>query len=93
MEKRKTRFIIGVVLLFTNQPLGWGGMLIFNSLAVKYHKAIYSYIGFGIYAISWAILFLGVYLAGSEGVAFVKKHWAKILSPVINIFKKRQKKI
>ncbi len=88
MKKGNVRFIIGVILLFTNQPLGWGGMILFNSLALKYHKPFYSYIGFSIYALSWGILFLGVYLAGKEGVIFVKNHWKRIFSTLSKPFKK-----
>jgi hypothetical protein len=72
LDERSFKFWIGIVLLVTNQPLGWGGMLIFNSLALRYHSAIYSYIGFGIYALSWGMLGLGFLLAGPEGYQLVK---------------------
>ena len=92
MDKNNKRFVLGIVLLFINQPIGWGGMLLFNYLAVKYHKPIFSILGFVIYGITWGMLFLGGYLAGKEGISLVKKFWAKtgntILSPFKRIFKK-----
>ena len=73
LHKRSKRFWIGVILLTTNQPFGWGGMLLFNFLAVKYHSVVYSYLGFGIYGLSWGILALGGILAGPEGKKLFKE--------------------
>ena len=63
-------FWIGIVLLTTNQPLGWGGMLICDALALKQHDTYFFYLGFLIYGFSWIMLGIGVLLAGPEGVRY-----------------------
>jgi len=60
------RLIVGTILLITNQPIGWGGMLLFGNLARRTGKKLYYFIGVGIYALSWGMLGLGVYLVGKE---------------------------
>ena len=63
-------FCIGIVLLTTNQPLGWGAMLICDALALKHHDTNYFYLGFLIYGLSWIMLGIGVLMAGPEGVKY-----------------------
>jgi len=85
MENRSKRFWIGIILLVTNQPLGWGGMIISNALALKSHNIFYTYLGFGIYALSWGMLGLGVLLAGPQGRIWIKEFYQKIKK---RVFKK-----
>ena len=77
-EKKSKRFWIGIILLVTNQPFGWGGMLISNALALKTHNIFYTYLGFGIYALSWGMLALGALLAGPQGKIWIKKAYNKV---------------
>ena len=70
--KLKKRFWIGVVLLLVNSPIGWGGMLICNTIALNKHDSFYSVLGVIIYIISWVMLGLGFLLAGPEGIKFYK---------------------
>ncbi len=90
MKKSRTKFIIGCILLVINQPIGWGGMVFFNSIAFKYHNSTYSYIGFAIYGLSWAMLGLGVFLAGPQGIAWSKSVFAKLFAPVLKIIAKKK---
>lgn len=91
MDKSKLRFAIGCILLVINQPIGWGGMVFFNSIALKYHNVFYSYIGVGIYGLSWAMLGLGVLLAGPQGIVWSKALFRKLFSPVIKLISKKNK--
>ena len=73
------KFWIGITLLVTNQPIGWGAMFIFNALSINKHNALFSVLGFGTYALSWGMLGLGLLLAGPEGIKYsrslIKKLW------------------
>jgi len=82
------RFITGMILLVTNQPVGWGGIIYFSYLAKKTGKKIYIALGTVIYAVSWGMLALGAVLAGPEGLAIVKdttKKYGWKLLPVVLI--------
>jgi hypothetical protein len=91
IKKSKLRFIIGCILLVVNQPIGWGGMVFFNSIALKYHKTIYSYLGFGIYGLSWAMLGLGGFLAGQQGIRWSKSIFKNLFSSIIQIISRKRK--
>jgi hypothetical protein len=66
------RFIAGVILLLTNQVIGWAGMAVGIYLAKKFSRKIFYFLGVGIYGFSWAMLAFGAYLAGPQGIALVK---------------------
>ncbi|HIJ56449.1 MAG TPA: hypothetical protein HPQ03_10025 [Deltaproteobacteria bacterium] len=73
------KFWVGIILLTTNQPLGWGTMFIFNALSVNKQDALYSFLGIGAYALSWGMLGLGLLMVGPEGIKYsrtmLKKLW------------------
>ena len=73
------KFWMGIALLVTNQPIGWGAMFIFNALSINKQNALFSVLGFGTYALSWGMLGLGLLLAGPEGIKYsrslIKKLW------------------
>lgn len=63
-------------MLVINIPFGLGGAAICSAIGVATgRKALWVSIGVGIYAISWLMLFAGMYLAGKEGVEFAKSVW------------------
>ena len=64
------KFWIGIILLMINQPVGWAAMLIGNTLSINTHDALFSYLGVGTYAFSWAMLGLGLFMAGPEGIKY-----------------------
>lgn len=72
------RFWIGIILMCTNQPLGWGAMLFLNGLAIHHKSSFLSFLGFAIYALSWGMLALGVWMAGPQGVAYAKSLYRRI---------------
>jgi len=67
------RFIVGMVLLLTNQIVGWGGAALFTYLGRKTGRKIYFAYGTAIYAFSWAMLAAGVFLVGPEGVKLARQ--------------------
>jgi len=77
--KFSLKFWIGIILLTTNQPLGWGAMLACNAIAINKHNEFFFYLGIALYALSWGMLGLGALLAGPEGVHYsrllLKKAW------------------
>lgn len=70
--KLNLKFIVGVILLATNQPLGWGAMLLSGAIALKTGKTFFYFIGIGAYALSWVMLGVGLFLAGKEGLPYLK---------------------
>ena len=80
------RFWIGIILLVTNQPLGWGVMLICNVGAVKNQSAILSFLGIGAYILSWGMLLLGLLLAGPEGIKYSRRLFKKLRFFFANLF-------
>ncbi len=84
------KFWIGIILLVTNQPFGWGAMLLCSALAVKTKKKIFYLLGIGIYALSWGMLGLGFLLAGPEGIKYsrnlLKELWVSSLGKISIIF-------
>jgi len=80
------KFWIGIILLITNQPLGWGAMLICNALTIKHHNALFSFLGIGAYALSWGILGLGLFMAGPEGIKYSRSLLKKLWSFFAHLF-------
>jgi hypothetical protein len=65
--------IIGIILLFTNQVVGWGGLIYFTYLGKKSKKKYFYALASGAYIASWGMLGLGAFLAGEEGIAFFRQ--------------------
>lgn len=73
-----TKFWIGFILLVTNQPIGWGAMLICNGIAINKHDSFYSLLGIGAYALSWGMLGLGFLLSGREGIKYSRSLFKRL---------------
>ncbi len=84
------KFWIGIILLVTNQPFGWGAMILCGALAIKTKKKFFYFLGLAVYALSWGMLGLGFLLAGPEGIKYsrdlLKSLW--INPKMIEIFPK-----
>ncbi|MBW2558084.1 MAG: hypothetical protein JRD69_04500 [Deltaproteobacteria bacterium] len=84
------RFWIGIILLTTNQPIGWAAMVACNAIAINKQDIFFTYLGFAFYALTWGMLGLGILLAGPEGIRYsrllLKKAWGYFIR-----FFKRQK--
>lgn len=68
-----TKFIIGMVLLLTNQVVGYAGLLGAAYLVKKTQKKYWAAAGTVVYALSWGMFFLGAWLAGKEGIDLCKR--------------------
>lgn len=89
ITKFSLRFYIGILLLTTNQPLGWAALLICNTLAIAKQSFFFACLGFALYALTWVMMGLGAWLAGPEGVRYshliLKRTWRRC----VRLFKKR----
>lgn len=72
MKKFSWRFYLGIFFLVINLPLGWLGLVYFTYLGLQTHQGIYYGLAAGVYIFSWLLLFLGGYLAGKEGIKYLK---------------------
>ena len=87
--KFSLKFWIGIVLLTTNQPLGWGAMLACDAIAINKDHEFFFYLGIALYALSWGMLGLGVLLAGPEGVRYSRLLLKKAWRYFVRLFKTR----
>lgn len=76
--KHPYRFWIGIILLTTNQPLGWAAMLVCDALAIQRHSMFPVYLGITLYGISWIMLGIGAFLAGPEGVRYARNIFRRL---------------
>lgn len=77
--KISIRLLIGIIIIITNYPLTWGAIALCIFLAAKTGNPKFLALSGIIYTISWGEFFLGIYLAGPEGVAMAKNFAKKIL--------------
>ena len=90
--KFSLKFWIGIVLLTTNQPLGWGAMLACDAIAIDKHNEFFFYLGIALYSLSWGLLGLGVLLAGPEGVRYSRLLLKKSRERLSLFFKGKKRK-
>lgn len=67
-EPTSPRRRIGILFLATNQLIGWGGGILFVWLGSVTDYALYYYLAFAVYMVSWGLLILGIWLTGRETV-------------------------
>jgi len=66
-----------MILLTTNQVIGWAGIGASAYLAKKTGKKFWIAVGTGVYIMSWGMVALGILLAGKEGLDLSKSLLAK----------------
>ena len=59
-------YIIGIIILIISYPLGWIGLASFFHLAHRTGKKKYYFYAALVYAASWVMLFIGIYLCGKD---------------------------
>ena len=84
------RFWIGIILLTTNQPIGWAAMVACNAIAISKQNIFFTYLGFAFYALTWGMLGLGVLLAGPEGIRYSRLLLKRAWMYFVHLFRKRQ---
>ena len=71
------KLLAGIILVVLSFALGLYGKgllgLFFASLFSKLYKPFYLLTGLSVYALSWILLFLGVFLVGWETVRLIKQ--------------------
>jgi len=77
--RRKIYFRIGLVLLVANVPIGYGGMAAGAVFSGITRKPIGLAFGAACYALSWAMMALGLVMAGPEGSRYAKHYWRRRL--------------
>jgi hypothetical protein len=85
MTHISVKFIAGALLLATNQLFGWCGAAICYKVGKQCGNSKYYALGTLLYAVSWGMLFLGLALAGPDGIALIKVYsrsygWTLVLS-------------
>ena len=77
------KMIIGIILLILNVPFGWFGAAICAYYGKKYNKKIYYFLSLRIYAISWVMLFVGLYLCGKDYAKTIFENYvSKYIYPI-----------
>lgn len=64
-----------------NYPIGWLVPLLLASLAAATALNILFILAAAVYAFSWIMLGLGLFLAGPEGLAFLKERLGRLWLP------------
>ncbi|MBQ3833910.1 MAG: hypothetical protein II816_00090 [Elusimicrobia bacterium] len=81
-----TEVIIGIVLIAINVPVGWLGAALFGYYGQKTGKKIFYYLSALVYALSWGILALGVYLCGKDYAKYIIDNYVvKYIIPSVAI--------
>jgi hypothetical protein len=75
--------IIGVILIVTNVPVGWGGALLCGYYGKKTGKKFFYVLSGIIYVLSWGMLSLGVFLCGKTYARHIIENYVEV--PVIII--------
>jgi len=63
------KFLIGVVVVFLSIVLGFFGK---GLSIIKFYEPFYLYTGLSIWAFSWLLLFLGIFMVGWETVKMIR---------------------
>jgi hypothetical protein len=78
-SRNKTLFYVGVALLLINSPLGYVGLGVAGLIYAKTGNAFWLKVGGGFYVFTWAMLGLGAFLAGPEGLVLAKVWWKRLV--------------
>jgi len=72
-KKKSFKFRLGLILLVANIPIGQLGLLATGGLYAKSGHAWWLGIGTVIYALTWGMWGLGLFLTGSAGLEYLRK--------------------
>lgn len=76
--------IIGIILILINVPFGWGGALICGYYGQKTGKKIFYVFSVLIYALSWVMLSVGVFLCGKPYAKYIIDNYVtKFIAPIV----------
>ncbi|MBD3288423.1 hypothetical protein GF337_06425 [candidate division KSB1 bacterium] len=86
--KNRLKFLAGILLIILNYPVGFIGVVLSGTVAVKTHNSVYYAYGAGLYGISWFMFGLGAFLSGPEGIRSFKQWISKTKSNLSKILKR-----
>lgn len=89
MNSPRLRSLLGVALLLSNSPFGWGCVAGAGWLATRTSEPRWLALGALGYAISWGMLGLAVLLLGRDGVVAVRSRMRLRSSPVVQVQEER----
>lgn len=91
-QRHRLLFGLGIGLIAVNMPLGWIGLLVFAALAAARREPRWIWAGIGVYAASWALLGLGVLIAGHTGVVRAREilHRRRRLRELLHLRRRRR---
>lgn len=76
--------ITGIILIAINVPFGWFGMLWLGYYGKKTGKKIFYVLSVVVYALSWVMLALGVFLCGKSYAKYVIDNYVvKYICPIV----------
>ena len=76
--------IIGIILILINVPFGWGGALICGYYGQKTGKKFFYVLSVLVYALSWVMLSVGVFLCGKPYAKYIIDNYvAKFIAPAV----------
>jgi uncharacterized membrane protein AbrB (regulator of aidB expression) len=79
--------LIGSFLVIINFPVGWVGFAWFMHLAKKTSNMFFCYLGACFYALSWGLLFCGIFLCGKDyaKAVFYKYHTPIFIVTILTV--------
>jgi len=76
--------IIGIILILINVPVGWGGAILCGFYGQKTGKKFFYILSAVIYALSWGMLALGIYLCGRPYARYIYENYVvKYIYPLV----------
>ena len=76
--------IIGIILILINVPFGWGGALFCGYYGQKTGKKFFYILSVIIYALSWLMLSVGVFLCGKTYADYIINNYViKYIVPIV----------
>ena len=76
--------IIGIILILINVPFGWGGALVCGYYGQKTGKKFFYVLSVLVYALSWVMLSVGVFLCGKPYAKYIIDNYvAKFIAPAM----------
>lgn len=79
-----TEIIIGIILILTNVPVGWGGALLFGYYGKKSGKKFFYVLSGIVYILSWGMFLLGVFLCGKQYAKnIIENYVTKYIIPAV----------
>ncbi|MCP4400803.1 MAG: hypothetical protein GY801_26310 [bacterium] len=88
MKTSRRKLEIGGLLLLVNSLFGWGALAFCSLLAIRTEFTLFYLIGLLLYALSWILLGVGLYLTGSEGFRYARSRRKELSAQFFSMLRK-----